>query len=377
MSIELAVALTAIAAKSIVGELIQGAPMTRGGWADVAGQIAETVINSAAQQESGVQRLGQKIGQVSRQIDEIPVREFNEHMAAGRRYLRDLPAAWRTKQDRRELIHDARTEFVRAVAIAENGNDLRRQALAEVAIAGCWLWVPSIGDVRKAAGQARGLLEREILFGAYPAIGAGPPIDDYADVVRLCQAYGERSTYTVRPSPWLSSPGARLTVSAALDRWVECADIWVHVARDQQATAAASPPAAVAGPVTPRFPARSVTGGAAWLRPPAVPAQDDRPAVLKVTVSNKRATQVMVSFSPAAARVAVGSPPAARAFGDVSGSPSWGSLAPGAATAMLVVSGTEARPQPHAWTGQRPYPAQDSGLLAFRYPVQREPGPPI
>jgi hypothetical protein len=231
MSIELAVALGAIATKTIVAELIKGAPMARGDWADVAGQVIDAVINSGAQEESGIQRLGQKIEQVSQQVNEIPLREFDQHMAAGRRYLRDLPVAWRKKQDRRDLIHDARAEFVRAVAIAELRNDLRRQALAEVAIAGCWLWVPSINDVKMAAGQARRLLEREILFGAYTPsalvkigrIQVSQEVDglvgDYTDVVKLCKAYGERSAQAALPDVlFFQAPQARLTIGAALDR---------------------------------------------------------------------------------------------------------------------------------------------------------------
>jgi hypothetical protein len=395
VSIELAVALSAIATKAIVANLIQGAPMTRDGWADVAGQVVETVINTAAHQESGFQGLGQKIDKVSQQIDEIPMREFDQHMAAGRRYLRDLPAAWRTDQDRRDLIHDARAEFVRAVAIAELGNDLRRQALAEVAIAGSWLWVPSINDVRNAAGQARQLLERDVLFGAYPVHDTAWSVGDYTDVLRLCKAYGERSAYAVLPA--LSSPGARLTVSAALDHWVECADMWVHVARDQQPESATPPPAAVAKRVTPPFPGYIGIGrtarqtGQPRITPgfSAAPVQRDPPVILKVTVENKRAAPVMVSFSQSAARIKFGTVRrslSSSSLRTASSSPrsalstlepAWSSLASGERTTRRVNVPSVA--SPGTGVGLAPYrpgiqPRQfalrDPGILQFLYPAQ-------
>jgi hypothetical protein len=373
MAVELAVALAAIATKAIVTQLVQGAPPSQGAWADVAGQVAETLVNSAARQESGIQRLesgiqrlGQQIDQVSQQVNEIPIREFGQHMAAGSRYVQDLRPAWRKKQDRRDLIHDARQEFVTAGSIAKQSNDLRRQALAEVAIAGCWLWVPSIDDVRNAAGLARQLLEREILYGTYsppprwasvrglPWTGADTPVGDYIDVVRFCKAYGERSAYAAVPLG--SSPEARLAVRAALDSWVECADVWVHITREQQPASATSP-AATAKPAATltnqglaRFLAQQQPAGnarlpGAYLRgqrgfgtgPAAVPPSQP-PVALKVTVSNKRTTQVNVFLSETAARVAIGKPRVKLLGGyrqdqqdlaSIAGGQSWSSVAPG------------------------------------------------
>jgi hypothetical protein len=404
MAVELAVALAAIATKTIVAQLIQGAPPSQGGWADVAGQVAETLVNSAARQESGIQRLGQQIGQLSRQVDqvsrqvnEIPIREFGQHMAAGCRYIRDLPPAWRTDQDRRDLIHDARQEFVTAGSIAKQSNDLRRQALAEVAIAGCWLWVPSIGDVRNAAGLARQLLQAEILYGAYsppdefasvrglPSAGAAPPVDDYIDVVKFCKAYGERSAYAA--IPLRSWPGERLAVSAATDRWVECADIWVQVTREQS-PASATPPAATAKPaatpttqsVVARLWAQEQAAGNTRLPGgllggqqgfgtgrAAMPAPSHPPEVLKVTVSNKRAAQVNVFLSQKAARVNIANAAPAR---------SWSSLAPGEAKVWRITVPSAARLLPGR-LGLAPQ-ADDQGLLgprnagvvAFLYPAR-------
>jgi hypothetical protein len=404
MAIELAVALTAIATKTIVAQLIQGAPPSQGGWGDVAGQVAQTLVNSAARQESGIQRLGQQVNQLSRQVNqlsrqvnEIPIREFGQHMAAGCRYLRDLPPAWRTDQDRRDLIHDARQEFVTAGAIAKQSNDLRRQALAEVAIAGCWLWVPSIGDVRNAAGLARRLLEVEVLHGAYsppdefasvrtlPSAGAASPVDDYIDVVKFCKAYGELSEYAALPLR--SSPEARLAVRAVLDRWVECTDIWVHVAREQQPESATSPAATAEPAATPTYQSTLARLLAqqqaaeeprllgAYRRgqrgfgtdPGALPSPSHPPAVLKVTVSNKRAHRVSVSVSPTAARV---SP-------NVAPRQSWSLLAPGETKVWRITVPSAARLLPGssglAFRGNRgPLGPglEDMGAVAFLYPAQ-------
>lgn len=388
MAVELAVALTALATKTIVTQLIQGAPLSQGGWADVAGQVAETLVNSAARQESGIQRLGQQIGQLSQQVNqlsqqvnEIPIREFGQHMAAGCRYLRDLPPAWRTDQDRRDLIHDARQEFVTAGSIAKQSNDLRRQALAEVAIAGCWLWVPSIGDVRNAARLARQLLQAEILYGTYsppvafasvralPSAGAVSPVDDYIDVVKFCKAYGERSAYAA--IPLRSWPGERLAVSAATDRWVECADIWVHVTREQP-PASATPPAATATPAA--TPTTQSALARAWAQrfgtgPAAMPAPSHPPEVLKVTVSNKRAAQVNVFLSQKAARVNIANAASAQ---------SWSSLAPGEAKLWRITVPSAARPLPGNSSlalqagnqGLLGLSLQNAGVVAFLYPAQ-------
>ena len=404
MAVELAVALTAIATKTIVAQLIQGAPPSQGGWGDVAGQVAQTLVNSAARQESGIQRLGQQVNQLSRQVNqlsrqvnEIPIREFGQHMAAGCRYLLDLPPAWRTDQDRRDLIHDARQEFVTAGAIAKQSHDLRRQALAEVAIAGCWLWVPSIGDVRNAAGLARRLLEVEVLHGAYspldefasvralPSAGTASPLDDYIDVVEFCKAYGERSEYAALPLR--SSPEARLAVRAALDRWVECTDIWVHVAREQQ-PASATPPAATAKPAaTPTYQstlARLLAQQQAAEEPRLLgayrqgqqgfgtgsadaPSPSQPPAVLKVTVSNKQANRVSVSVSPTAARVSL----------NVAPRQSWSLLAPGETKVWSITVPSAARLLPRSSglalqgnRGLRGLGLEDTGVVAFLYPAQ-------
>ena len=230
MSIELAVALGVIATRTAVAELIRGTPLDTDGWATVAADVVDAFITTSARQESNaavlgrqIDQLGGQIGQLGRVLRNEPIREFEEHMAAGRRYVRDLADSWRSERDRRELIGDARREFVRAFGIAEHMNDPLRQAVADVAIAGCWLWIPSLPDVLKTMAAARKVLEQEILYGAIL------PTASYADVITLCKSYGERSRNAgapIIPSPGSApTPGARLAVRTKNNRWVECAGI--------------------------------------------------------------------------------------------------------------------------------------------------------
>lgn len=236
MGIDWAAALAALAAKAAVGSLIQGREPDRGVLADLAKQVIDVLLRQDAS-------LARKIDNLGRKIDAIPAREFAERMGAGRRYLRDLPAEWRNDQDRRELIRYARDKFVDAVAIAEHMQDVERQALAEVAIAGCWLWVPSLPDVKNTVGVARTLLEEHILFGAPETYQPpGPPAPSlfaaYRDVLRLCKAYGERPPATAIPiTPSASDkrkgrvPEPVLTVIAPPDQWVECVGVEVQIRR--------------------------------------------------------------------------------------------------------------------------------------------------
>ena len=167
---ELAVALVAIGTKTVVGQLTQGTPVTRDTWADASKQIIDALVSHSSRQDAGFGRISGQIARVSRQIDDISVREFNEHMAAGRRHLRDLPVDWRTERDRRELTHDARVEFVRAFAIAEQMKDAQRQALADVAIGGCWLWAGSLRDAQGTFGKAREVLERDLVSPQFVSV---------------------------------------------------------------------------------------------------------------------------------------------------------------------------------------------------------------
>ncbi|MEV8539467.1 hypothetical protein [Streptomyces sp. NPDC051572] len=234
MAIELAIALGALVARTAVAQLVAGQAMDNAAWAGAASQVVDVLVSTATRQESGLQQLGQgfevlgrKIDAVGKQVGDIPGREFEEYMAAGRRYVRDLPDTWRSARDRRGLIQDARREFVHAYGIAEHMRSPHRQALADVAIAGCWLWVPSLPDVRKTIGAARQILETELLRGSTL------PTKSYADVLYLCRSYGEQPRTAV--DPILPAPGqaptpfARLAVRAPYGRWVTCAGIDVRI----------------------------------------------------------------------------------------------------------------------------------------------------
>jgi hypothetical protein len=239
VAIDLAVALAAIAARTLVAELIRNKPLSQDSWAEVGAEVAGTLVSTAIRPSAGslsqeyhvdrvgprfdrvgqqlehiseqVKQVGQKVDRVGERVNDLQARDFDRFMRAGSRYLRDLPVDWRTDQDRRELIRDARRSFVDAVAVAEQMQDAERQALAEVAIAGCWLWVPSIDDVRNTIGHARRILEREILFGQSLST------ESYIDVLELCKAYGELPRTTKIPSlteyKWRWVPEARASPS--------------------------------------------------------------------------------------------------------------------------------------------------------------------
>ena len=266
MPIDLAVMLAAIATKTLVAELIRGGSMSRESWADVGAQVVDAVVATSARPAPDVRpapdarrvepvrpvldRLGQGLSEVdgrvrqlghqvdrvseevrdvSRRVDRIQIREFDQHMAAGRRHLRDLPVEWRTAHERRALIRDARHEFVSAVASAELMRDPYRQALAETALAGCWLWVPSLPDVKHTIGHARQVLEQDVLYGS------GDPAGAYDDVLKLCRAYGERPEHcTAELGKWKSRvPEARIAVLAYADMWVQCAGVDLKVLAPQ------------------------------------------------------------------------------------------------------------------------------------------------
>jgi hypothetical protein len=220
----MAAALATVAAKTVVGQLIQGTPMTRDSWSETSKQI----IDALTRQEAGFDRL-------SRQIGEIPVREFDEHMAAGRRHLRDLPGEWRDERDRDDLIHDARIEFVHAESKAQRLADAQRQALAEVAIGGCWVWAGSLARAQNAFRTAREALEQRILAGAEQADRG--VMADYTEVLKLCKRYGERPAMTAVPEPYMGS-WVDIAVRAVPDQWVECAGIELKTGLAQPSTPA-------------------------------------------------------------------------------------------------------------------------------------------
>jgi hypothetical protein len=212
MAIDLAITLAAIAARAVVAQLVRGDDLGRDGWAGVAGDVAGALVTSSGRWDRGPQP---GLPVLSRKLDDVPAREFDEHMAAGRRHARDLADEWRTDRDRLGMIRDARHEFVRAFGIAEHMSDPYRQAVAEVAIAGCWLWVPSLPDVRKALDAAQTALCHPSTLGR-PGIAAAR-----AEVVRLGQLLTERPAPPAVTATRVDRPTTRL----AYGRWVDAEGI--------------------------------------------------------------------------------------------------------------------------------------------------------
>jgi hypothetical protein len=219
LALDLAVALAAIALRAVVVQFVRGEILDTDGWSDVAGDVAGAVVanaGSATPARTGIARVAP---------NNAAVREFD--MTSGRRYVRDLPDSWRTERDRLELTRDARQQFVHASSVAEHMQDPYRQAQAEIAIAGCWLWVPSLDDTRKTMREARTLLARARFSG-------GPVVEQaYQEVARLCRAF-EPPASSAEVGPAVSP--ARVAASApstnlGYDHWAEVGSVAVRFHR--------------------------------------------------------------------------------------------------------------------------------------------------
>lgn len=246
MPILLAAYLAEFATRALVLKLMEGKRVDPNAWAVLAGQVAGTIVTASSRQDSELTELGrkvdaldQKVDALGRKLDAIPAREFSQHMTAGCRHLQDLPASWRTKQDRRDLIRDARGEFVRASAIAGNMGDTQRQAAAEVAIAGCWLWVPSMQDFTNTLDKARLMVETELLFRPIGAFGALSSA--YNDIVTACKAYRvptalNAGSLIVPGNDSSPIPGARVAVTGVHGQRIRCAGIELMTYPDSRPT---------------------------------------------------------------------------------------------------------------------------------------------
>lgn len=245
MPIFIAATLLDFATRALVLKLMEGKRVDPSAWAGLSGQFVSALVTAAYRQDSELKELdrkvdvlGQKIDVLGRKLDAIPAREFSEHMVAGCRQLRDLPVSRRTKQDRRDLIRDARSEFVRASAIAENMGDIQRQAVAEVAIAGCWLWVPSIQDFTDTLDKARVMVETELLFRGTGAFGALS--SSYRDVVAACKAYKvpavlNAGSLIVSGNEFSPIPEARVAVRGVHGQRTWCAGVELMTYPDRPA----------------------------------------------------------------------------------------------------------------------------------------------
>jgi hypothetical protein len=224
MAVDLAAALLAITASTVVRALVQGASLSDQDWAGVAGSVAHALATHAGQ--SKAPDHGPALARIERQLAAVPDREYRQHIAAGRRFLQDLPVDWRTKKERARIVRDARAEFVRASAIASELGDVRKAVVAEVAIAGCWLWVPSLPDVQRTLEAARLKLETALL-----GTGGKSVVRDYIDVLQLCRGCGAVPAHWSIPVEPREVPSidAVLSVSADDKKWAYSLGLWAKV----------------------------------------------------------------------------------------------------------------------------------------------------
>jgi hypothetical protein len=148
-------ALVSLALTTTLKQLISGRQPDRDEWASTASALVGILIDHVTHTEDS-------LAGIERRLDKLATSPFEEHMATGRRFLEDLRRP-RSADDRREMIHDARSEFVRAVGAAEHLNDANRHAVAEIAIAGCWIWEQSLADAQDALRRAEEVLASALL----------------------------------------------------------------------------------------------------------------------------------------------------------------------------------------------------------------------
>jgi hypothetical protein len=117
------------------------------------------------------------------QIDRSPLREYDKHMAAGRRHLQDLMDT-QEYFDRQQTIQTAKAKFIDASAVAQVQGDLERRLLAEVAIAGCWYALESQEGLYKTLQATREAAETGVLDGDRAIIVR------YGHILRLCRNLG-------------------------------------------------------------------------------------------------------------------------------------------------------------------------------------------
>ncbi|MGK3208593.1 hypothetical protein [Amycolatopsis sp. MEPSY49] len=233
MAVDLAVALLALTTSTAVRALVQGNSPSQQDLAGFTAEVAAELINHAGQ--SKAVDYGPALVRIERQLAAIPDREYNQHIAAGRRFLQDLPVSWRKARERAEIIRDARAEFVRASAIASESGAVHKLVVAEVAIAGCWLWVPSLPDVQRTLNTARQKLEAE-LRGAFPTTLM---VRDYIDILKLSRELGAVPTHWSIPVDPSEVPGidAVLSVRANAKKWAYCLGLWAKAGKASSGSA--------------------------------------------------------------------------------------------------------------------------------------------
>jgi hypothetical protein len=230
---ELVAEFVILAGKAALAKLIAGKQPSRSDLANVSTQVADILLAHTSAEESALARMEKRLA-------EQPLQDYNTHLAAGHRHLRDLPREWRSPEDKRDIIRAARDEFVSAAAVARVARDPYREAFAEAAIAGCWLWVPSLPDAQKTFTDARmilagALLDLDLGDGVVGAEWASvlaqraALTNAYRGMLRACRAYGTLSSDEVDPVDLSSDAQFSIGVRAPKGRVVNCLGIRVTV----------------------------------------------------------------------------------------------------------------------------------------------------
>jgi hypothetical protein len=166
---------------------IAGKITAHGSGVSVIAEVVQAIVDHLSDKEfeeqvtSQLKAIRGELRDLRLAIDKIPLREYSEHLATGRRCLADL-RDWRKPKERTRLLNEARTAFRTASGIARVQQDTERELVAELAMAGCWYAESALDDVRATLRAACELAESDVLRGD-PAI-----ISRYAEILSLCGA---------------------------------------------------------------------------------------------------------------------------------------------------------------------------------------------
>ncbi|MGK8556132.1 hypothetical protein [Nocardia gipuzkoensis] len=213
------IALINLAATAVVKRLISGEDPSADERAGVATAVVSALLSPASQQNKGINAIHDELRM-------MPIREYDKHMLTGRRFLQGLLTPQLSADDRRHLLWDAHREFADASSIAIQQQDFLRRVEAEVCVAGCWLWVPSLPRVKETLRETCDALTRSIHRGSGEAA-----VRAYRHVLPLCQKYGEVAADEALPmDPSAARPWpAALVVDTERGKWTRCLGIDMRI----------------------------------------------------------------------------------------------------------------------------------------------------
>ncbi|UOZ03307.1 hypothetical protein [Amycolatopsis sp. WQ 127309] len=177
----------------------------------VLSEVIKAIIDHVGDKEledkitSGFADIDNQLRDLRIQIGRIPLREYDKHMAAGRRHLQDVMDT-QEYFDRRQTIQNAKAKFIVASAVAEVKGDLERRLLAEVAIAGCWYALESQEGLYKTLKATREAAETGVLDGDRAIIVR------YSHILRLCRNLGIVPVHWAEPLDPQLMPGIKATI---------------------------------------------------------------------------------------------------------------------------------------------------------------------